>query len=62
MDLSFTAEQEAFRKEVRAFIAAEMPANIRKKADDDGHFEMDEVMQWHRVLAKKGWIAPHWPK
>jgi hypothetical protein len=39
-----------------------MPANIKKKADDDGHFEMDEVMQWHQVLAKKGWVAPHWPK
>jgi alkylation response protein AidB-like acyl-CoA dehydrogenase len=62
MDLSFTAEQEAFRREVRSFIASEMPANIKKIADDDGHFEMDEVMQWHAVLAKKGWIAPHWPK
>ncbi|MFO0685680.1 MAG: acyl-CoA dehydrogenase family protein [Sandaracinus sp.] len=62
MDLSFTPEQEAFRAEVRAFIEKEMPANIKKKADDDGHFEMDEVMEWHRVLARKGWIAPHWPK
>ena len=62
MALSFTPEQEAFRAEVRAFIEKEMPANIKKKADDDGHFEMDEVMEWHRVLARKGWIAPHWPK
>ncbi len=62
MDLSFTAEQEAFRKEMRAFIATAMPPAIKKKADDDGHFEMDEVMQWHQVLAKKGYIAPHWPK
>ncbi len=62
MDLSFTSEQEAFRAEVRAFIAKEMPPAVKKKADDDGHFEMDEVMDWHRVLAKKGWIAPHWPK
>ncbi len=62
MDLSFTPEQEAFRKEVRAFIANEMPPKLKKLADDDGHFEMDEVMQWHQVLAKKGWVAPHWPK
>jgi alkylation response protein AidB-like acyl-CoA dehydrogenase len=61
MDLSFTPEQEAFRKEVRSFIAT-MPPSIKKIADDDGHFEMDEVMQWHQFLAKKGWIAPHWPK
>ena len=62
MDLSFTPEQEAFRKEVRAFIANEMPPKLKKLAEDDGHFEMDEVMEWHKVLAKKGWVAPHWPK
>ena len=62
MDLSFTPEQEAFRKEVRAFIASAMPPKVKKLADDDAHFEMDEVMQWHEVLAKKGWVAPHWPK
>ncbi len=62
MDLSFTPEQEAFRTEVKRFIADEMPVHLRKKTDVDGHFEMDEVMEWHVVLAKKGWAAPHWPK
>ena len=62
MDLSFTPAQEAFRAEVKEFIAREMPAHLQKKTAMDGHFEMDEVMEWHAVLAKKGWIAPHWPK
>jgi alkylation response protein AidB-like acyl-CoA dehydrogenase len=62
MDLSFTPEQEAFRKEVREFIATAMPPHLKKLADDDGHFEMDEVMEWHKILAQKGWVAPHWPK
>src|SRR5205814_1263264 len=22
----------------------------------------DDLLSWHRTLAKKGWIAPHWPK
>ena len=61
MDLSFTAEQEAFRAEVRSFIASAMPPHLAAKAAVDGHFEHDEVMEWHRILHRKGWIAPHWP-
>ncbi|GAB4206648.1 MAG: acyl-CoA dehydrogenase family protein [Sandaracinaceae bacterium] len=62
MDLSFTPEQEAFRKQVREFIRDAMPAHIKAKAEVDGHFEMDETMEWHRILYEQGWVAPHWPK
>ncbi len=62
MDLSFTPEEEAFRAEIRAWVATAMPPHLAQKAAVDGHFSMDEIMEWHRVLAKKGWIAPHWPK
>ena len=31
MDLRFTAEENAFRAEVRAFIEAALPASIREK-------------------------------
>jgi alkylation response protein AidB-like acyl-CoA dehydrogenase len=62
MDLSFTPEEEAFRQEVRAWLATAMPPALKAKADVDGHFEMPEMMEWHKTLAKKGWIAPNWPK
>jgi alkylation response protein AidB-like acyl-CoA dehydrogenase len=61
MDLSFTAEQIAFREEVRAGIRAALPEHLRKKAEIDAHFEPDEVKEWHRILYAKGWAAPHWP-
>lgn len=61
MDLSFTPEEQAFRKEVREWIQSAMPPHIREKADKGGHFGHDEVMEWHKVLAKKGWVAPNWP-
>jgi len=61
MDLSFTPQEEAFRREVREFIAKELPPPLAAKAAIDGHFEHAEVMQWHRILHRKGWIAPHWP-
>ena len=62
MDLSFTAEEEAFREEVRTWLATALPPNLAEKAAVDGNFSMDEVMQWHRVLADKGWVAPNWPE
>ncbi|MCA9645694.1 MAG: acyl-CoA dehydrogenase family protein [Polyangiaceae bacterium] len=62
MDMSFTPEQEAFRSEVREWIAQAMPPHIATKANNDGAFSNAEVMEWHKVLAAKGWVAPHWPK
>ena len=61
MDLSFTPEQEAFRREVREWIASAMPPNIAAKAKQLAHFEPHETQQWHKVLYTKGWAAPHWP-
>ncbi|MGZ3419869.1 MAG: acyl-CoA dehydrogenase family protein [Polyangiales bacterium] len=62
MDLSFTPEELAFRDEVRAWIRQAMPPHLRAKSDVDAHFEIDEVMEWHKILFQKGWVAPHWPK
>lgn len=62
MDMSFTPEQLAFRDEVRAFVRSAMPPHIAAKAAIDGNFEMHEVMEWHKILYRKGWVAPHWPK
>jgi alkylation response protein AidB-like acyl-CoA dehydrogenase len=62
MDLTFSPEEEAFRKEVQTFIRDAMPPHLAAKAEVDGHFEQSEVMEWHRILYEKGWVAPHWPK
>jgi alkylation response protein AidB-like acyl-CoA dehydrogenase len=61
MDLSFSAEEIEFRQQVRAWIAEAMPPHIRDKARVDAHFEHDEIMEWHKILYRQGWIAPHWP-
>ncbi len=61
MDLSFTDEQIAFRKGVRDWIRTAMPPHLREKAEVDGNFDHHEVMQWHKILHRKGWAGPHWP-
>ena len=62
MDLSFSAEDEAFAREVRAFIAEALPPELRAKAEIDAPFSMDDTMRWHRILFEKGWVAPGWPE
>ncbi|MCH8684524.1 acyl-CoA dehydrogenase family protein [Pedomonas mirosovicensis] len=61
MNLKFSPEDEAFRQEVRAFIAENYPEVLRG-AESTEELSKEEVLSWHRVLAKKGWIAPNWPK
>ena len=61
MDLSFSPEEEAFRQDVRSFISANLPADVRGKARSD-FTTKDDYLVWHRILYKKGWIAPQWPR
>ncbi len=62
MDMSFTPEQIAFRKEVREWIDSALPPEIKRKAENGANFEHDEVMEWHKILYRKGWAAPGWPE
>jgi alkylation response protein AidB-like acyl-CoA dehydrogenase len=62
MDLSFSSEEEAFRDEVRAFLAEALPPELARKAERGEYFHHDDIMLWHRILHKRGWAAPHWPR
>ncbi|HSN84735.1 MAG TPA: acyl-CoA dehydrogenase family protein [Polyangiales bacterium] len=62
MNLTFTEEEEAFRREVRTWIEQAMPEDIREKARGAGHFTPEDSLVWHKILYEKGWAAPHWPK
>src|SRR5262245_28716439 len=62
MDMTFSPEQLAFRAEARSYIAGAMPPHIKAKAEVDGNFTHQEVMEWHKILHAQGWAAPHWPK
>ena len=58
MDLNYSPEELAFRDEVRTWLAANLPQELKDKA----HLSREELLRWHRILAKKGWVAPAWPK
>ena len=62
MEIAFTLEQQTFREEVRAFIAARLPSSIRERLRQ-GHLpNREDTITWQRILAERGWSAPHWPK
>ncbi|MBL6458013.1 acyl-CoA dehydrogenase family protein [Belnapia sp. T6] len=62
MDLRFTDEEIAFRKEVRDFIAKELPAETRERMIAGKSPTKDQVVDWQRKLNARGWAAPEWPK
>jgi len=62
MNLSFSPEEIAFREEVRAFLAAAYPPELRAKQDSGEPLTKEDHVSWHRILARKGWAAPHWPE
>jgi alkylation response protein AidB-like acyl-CoA dehydrogenase len=61
MELTLSPEDAAFRDEVRAFIADNYPAEMRVP-NPDTDLSKEQMLLWHRILHKKGWIAPLWPK
>lgn len=60
MDMSFTPEEMAFRDEVRTFIADNYPKDLKSKRTR-GEMSKEDILTWHRILYKKGWVVPHWP-
>ncbi len=62
MDLNYSAEEQAFRDEVRAWLEAAVPAEVRRKVLDYEELTKEDLVGWHRILADKGWIAPAWPR
>ena len=61
MDFPFDDAIERFRHEVRAFIAASLPEDIRLRVQHGQELDRDTHMRWHRVLLAQGWAAPGWP-
>ena len=63
MDMTFSAEDEAFREEVRTFIAENLPLEIQEAARrSPAYVPKEYTRRWHKILFEKGWVAPSWPK
>ena len=61
LDLDYTPEERQFRDAVRAFIDANLPADLAAKVHEGKRLGREDFMRWHRILAKQGWVAAGWP-
>ncbi|MGI9503061.1 MAG: acyl-CoA dehydrogenase family protein, partial [Geminicoccaceae bacterium] len=62
MDLRFTAEDQAFRTELRAFLAEVLPKALTEKVRLGQRLEKEDYEFWHARLSERGWLATSWPK
>ena len=63
MDLNLTIEQQQFRDELRAWLAANVPppfAGSTNEEEKGEHFEY--LRQWQRKVFDAGWAGISWPK
>jgi alkylation response protein AidB-like acyl-CoA dehydrogenase len=68
VDFAYSAAEEAFRAELRAWLAAELPAHRARWPPDDDEFTLhpdrsfDACHAWHRRLHRGSWVGLHWPR
>jgi alkylation response protein AidB-like acyl-CoA dehydrogenase len=62
VDLRDTPEEAAFRAEVRAWIEANLPEELRGHRGGAARFDGPEVRAWSRALHEAGYAGLTWPK
>ena len=65
MDFAFTPQQEAFRTELRTWLATNVPENanqLRHVQPQASPADLDFLKQWQRKCFEDGWTGISWPK
>ena len=65
MDINEPAELKAFRQEIRDWVKANVPDHlkgVRQPIVQGPGMGKEALAPLEDALAKKGWLAPHWPK
>jgi alkylation response protein AidB-like acyl-CoA dehydrogenase len=65
MDFDFSDREEAFRKEVRAWLEANLPDDLRGRAFAASRADADEVRRlraWQKTMCEAGYVGIDWPK
>jgi alkylation response protein AidB-like acyl-CoA dehydrogenase len=64
LDLSLSPQDDAFRDDVRRFLDRNLGEDLREAGRKAGGVfaEFEAGQRWHKMLARRGWSAPTWPK
>lgn len=52
-------DENEFRHQVRTWLEANFPRDMRFPTR---RHTFEQSLEWHKTLAKKGWVAPGWPR
>jgi pimeloyl-CoA dehydrogenase large subunit len=61
MDLSYTADEIAFRDGLQRFFRTAVPAEIRRKVSECRSLTREDYVTSHKILHEAGLAVPHWP-
>jgi alkylation response protein AidB-like acyl-CoA dehydrogenase len=62
MEFQLSADDAAFRDEVRDFVRENLAPELKRKVEMGQEPDKEEIVRWHKTLLEKGWAAPNWPK
>ena len=65
MNFDFTEKEEAFRKDVRAWLERNLPEDLRGKAFAASRADVEEVKRlraWQKTMAEAGYVGMDWPR
>jgi alkylation response protein AidB-like acyl-CoA dehydrogenase len=68
MDFNFSAEDEAFRKEFRSWLHANLPkagdggSDVREDTRESSAEDWKRRVEWHKKMHAGGWVGIGWPK
>jgi alkylation response protein AidB-like acyl-CoA dehydrogenase len=67
MDFKFSAEDEAFRAELKSWLEANLPSRERTEdaedyISDQGASHWQRRVAWHKKMYSGGWVGISWPK
>jgi len=57
MDLEYSAQEQAFRAEVREFLQQQLPDDLRQKVINHTRLSKDHYLRWHKIMATQGWVG-----
>jgi alkylation response protein AidB-like acyl-CoA dehydrogenase len=61
MDISFSEQDLQFQEEIRAGIASDFPAHVREKQEKGSSLSKSDIIDFHKFIYEKGWMAYNWP-
>jgi alkylation response protein AidB-like acyl-CoA dehydrogenase len=62
VNFEYSPDEQAFRAEVRQFLKEKLPKDLSQKILNNKHMHREDLVQWHKILAAKGWSVTGWPK